>query len=197
MKGFQPDPLEKALKAELGAGEHLRWHGRANMGVANLAAFGIWLFAIPWTGFALFWTFMAWHGVNESGEMGLMRYAFPAFGIPFILIGLGMLAAPFLGLFTNREIIHGVTNRRLITLIKVGKSLKVKSLQAHQIGPVTRWEGKAGRGKISIETHTSRDSEGSRRTETVDLIGIDEVRRVGELVRDLSRSADEKASLAR
>lgn len=189
MKGFGPDPLESALRAELDAGEHLRWHGRAHMGAVNCAAFGIWLFAIPWTAFALFWTFMAYTGISET-EGGLIKYAFPAFGIPFILVGLGMMAGPFLGLFANREVMHGITNRRVITLIKSGKTKRVKSLQARHIGPISRWEGKKGRGKLTIETHSTRDSEGNRKTETVDLIGIDEVQRVGELVRELSRSVE-------
>ncbi|WP_260482694.1 hypothetical protein [Sphingomicrobium flavum] len=188
MKHFGPDPLESALRGELDAGEHLRWHGRAHLPSVNCAGFALWLFAIPWTAFAVFWTYMAWTGVESSGEIGPVRYAFPAFGLPFVLIGLSMMAAPLMQLFVKREIIHGITDRRLITLIQYRKRKKVKSLLPRQMGPIERWDGKNGRGKISIETGTRIDSKGRERTKSVSLIGIDNVQRVGEMVRELARS---------
>ncbi|WP_265528665.1 hypothetical protein [Sphingomicrobium marinum] len=194
MNRLGPDPLLPLLQKELAIGERLRWHGRPREGAIKWAAFGIWLFAIPWTAFALFWTFMAWSGVDSmggDGADGLLKYAFPLFGVPFILVGLAMLVGPIVGLFASTDRIHGITDRRIITLTKgKGDFVRVKSLQARHIGPIERWEGKAGRGKITIETHSTTDSDGDRRTETVNLIGIDDVKRVGELVRELSREPD-------
>lgn len=189
-----PDPLLPLLQKELDIGERLRWHGRPREGAIKWAAFGIWLFAIPWTAFALFWTYMAWSGVDtmadEEGPGGILKYAFPLFGVPFILIGLGMLLTPVLGLFSSSERIHGITDKRIITLTSARGVVRVKSLQARHIGPIERWEGKQGRGKVTIETHSTRDSEGERKTETVTLIGVENAARVEELVRALSRNAD-------
>ena len=189
-----PDPLLPLLQKELDIGERLRWHGRPREGAIKWAAFGIWIFAIPWTAFALFWTYMAWSGVDTMGDGegpgGILKYAFPLFGVPFILIGLGMLLTPVLGLFSSSERIHGITDKRIITLTSAKGVVRVKSLQARHIGPIERWEGKQGRGKVSIETHSRRDSEGVRKTETVTLIGIEDAARVEELVRALSRNAD-------
>lgn len=194
MQILGPDPLVPLLQQELDIGERLRWHGRPRENAVKWAAFGIWLFAIPWTAFALFWTYMAWSGVDsmsdDDGPGGILKYAFPLFGVPFIVIGLGMLAAPLLGLFAKSERIHGITDKRIITLTSAKGVVRVKSLQARHIGPIERWEGKHGRGKVSIETHSSQDSEGVRKTETVNLIGIVDAARVEEYVRELSRKAD-------
>lgn len=199
MNRLGPDPLLPLLQKELDIGERLRWHGRPREKVMKWAAFGVWLFAVPWTAFSLFWTYMAWSGAEsmggDEGAGGILKYAFPLFGLPFILIGLAMLAAPVLGLFSNTQRIHGVTDKRIITLTK-GKrdSVRVKSLQARHIGPVERWDGAHGRGKLSIETHSVRDSDGDRRTETVSLLGIENVARVEELIRDLSRESNQQSA---
>ena len=90
------DQLELALERELEAGERVRWKGRGMLQEA-LTRFALYLFAIPWTAFALFWTAMAWSATGAMDEnAGFLSYAFPLFGLPFIAVGIFMLATPFL-----------------------------------------------------------------------------------------------------
>lgn len=72
--------------------------------------FGIYLFAIPWTAFSLFWTAMASMVLKQS----LWFFPFPMFGIPFIVVGCFMLYAPFLRYKQSKETIYLITNKRLI-----------------------------------------------------------------------------------
>jgi serine/threonine protein kinase len=72
--------------------------------------FGIYLFAIPWTAFALFWTAMASMVLKKS----VWFFPFPMFGIPFIVVGIFMLYSPFLKYKQSKDSIYLITNRRLI-----------------------------------------------------------------------------------
>ena len=57
------DPLEQALQRELRSGERVLWRGRRLPRVAWEGLF-IWVFAIPWTAFSLFWTVTAFAGAR-------------------------------------------------------------------------------------------------------------------------------------
>lgn len=56
------------------------------------------LFGVPFTGFAIFWiataSGMFLGGAGEAGQGGFFAF-FPLFGIPFLLVGLGMLTSPY------------------------------------------------------------------------------------------------------
>ena len=94
----QPDRVDTslglALERELEPGERILWSGK-QLARLNLAGFAIWLFAVPWTAFALFWMAMAATGVRETEGAGALAWAFPLFGLPFVAAGIAMLAAPF------------------------------------------------------------------------------------------------------
>ena len=69
------DPLDLALKRELRSGERVIWKGH-QLARISAKAFGIYLFAIPWTAFALFWTMMASWGASEmQHETGFLSWA--------------------------------------------------------------------------------------------------------------------------
>lgn len=159
------DPLEMALQRELQRGERVLWKGRL-LPRLNIAAFAIWAFAIPWTAFALFWTAMAYVGVNsmEPEDGGLIAYAFPLFGLPFILVGLGMMAGPFMPLFFARKTMFAITNQRLIQ-IRLGYRLVTKSVDGRSIGSVERSERRDGSGTLKIVAEKYTDSDGDAHTE--------------------------------
>ncbi|MCM8557748.1 hypothetical protein [Sphingomicrobium sediminis] len=195
MQTIGPDPLYAALRDELEIGESLRWWGRPVKGPAIVwGAFAIWLFAVPWTAFAVFWTYMAAAGMSTMPSEGMgdiLKYAFPAFGLPFIFVGLGMMAAPFFAGRAERDTIYGVSDRRVIRLQGKGRKMSVTSIAARQIGPVIRSE-RQGVGKLKIQTHSYQD-DGDRRTGTFDLNGLADARKVERLVRELGRSVDPAA----
>lgn len=175
------------LATALTPGERVRWAGRPRAS-GMLGSFGIYLFAIPWTAFALFWETMALMpilGSSQTTMPALMKYGFgivfPLFGIPFVVIGFGMLAAPFWGMARAKRTIHAVTDRRLLTIVR-GRKTDVKSAFIDRIGPVERRSGRDGSGTIRIQTHSRTDSEGDRTTEKIEWVGIPDAAGVERLI---------------
>ena len=175
-----------AMTAALTPGERIRWAARPNAS-GMWASFGIYVFAIPWTAFALFWESMALIPLFASNETtpAVMKYGFgivfPLFGLPFILIGFGMLAAPFWAMARAGRTIHAVTDRRLLTIVR-GRKTEVKSVFLDRIGPVERKSGRDGRGTIKVQTHSRVDSDGDRITEKIEWIGIPDAAGVERLI---------------
>lgn len=178
------DPLAGALTNELQRGERVIWQGKA---IARLspASFGIWLFAIPWTAFALFWTGMAGLFTLFSGEGAdnAFDWIFPLFGLPFILVGFGMLGAPFFGPRKARKTMFAITDQRVIR-IHVGRQLSVQSLPLGEIGAMERIEARDGSGTLKIEL--AQSARGSSGTGTSFALGIvDQVALAEARIREL------------
>lgn len=180
-----PRRFREAVTREF-QGERVLWVGRSSATRSALVASLIWLFAIPWTAFALGWEYMAIAGWlsgkpppdNLQLVMGLV---FPLFGLPFILIGLAMLAAPLFAWRWARRTVHVITDRRLASLT-IGRSLKVKS---HAIGSIVRTERREhrdGSGTLKVVTGIRRDSEGDKVEEVETFYGIADVRKVERLI---------------
>ena len=139
--------LELALSRELEDGEKLVWKG---MKLARLEAraFAIYLFAIPWTAFALFWIAMA-SLATRAANGDPLAWAFPLFGVPFVVIGLGMFAKPFVPFFQRGRILFAVTDRRVLKL-SLGRELTVNSVPGATIKDMTRRESADGSGTIDL-----------------------------------------------
>ena len=181
------DPLELALQRELRRGERVLWRGRPLPRVA-WTALAIWLFAVPWTAFALFWTSMAFMGVQSIDGLGVLGYAFPLFGTPFIVVGVGMLAVPFVPLFAARRTLFAVTDQRLLR-IYLGSRLRTKSVEGGRIGEIERNERRDGSGALKIVIGSHFDSDGDRRIDTFELGEVADVMAVEGRVHELADRA--------
>ena len=172
MHGTVRQRLDLALGRELHTGERVQWQG---MKLARIEpkGFALYLFAFPWTAFALFWTTLAATGVSEM-EGGILSWAFPLFGLPFIVIGLAMLAAPFVPLLQRGRILFAVTDQRIMRL-SLGRSLSVKSVPAKRVGQIERDESPDGTGSLKIAVRVGTDSDGDARTEHFDLGRVENV----------------------
>jgi len=117
---------------ELASGEKLLWCNRPDAARAARSTMAIFLFAIPWTAFAIFWITMAAMGVSKSPQQAGPFILFPLFGLPFVLIGLSMLSSPLFAFWKAQKTFYGVTNRRLIIVIadrnKVVQSYELENL---------------------------------------------------------------------
>ncbi len=157
---------------------------------ASLAAFGIWAFAIPWTAFSLFWEAMSlagWlSGKPPVGVQVVFAIIFPIFGIPFVLVGVAMLAAPFYAIRAQAQALMALTNRRIL-LITGARRRKVRSVLLQQMGPMTRHEGADGYGSLEIQTHTRTDSDGDKVTESLKLDGVPGVAQLEQQIMDALR----------
>lgn len=167
----QADALDMALSRELQTGERVLWQGRPLPRVL-VKGFGIYLFAIPWTAFSLFWMTMAAGGAVASWDsIGPLALAFPLFGLPFVAIGVGMLSVPFLPLFVRDRVAFAITDRRLLRFVLL-KRLRTQSYAGNRIGSFDRTERPDGSGSLSIVIGSHIDGDGDRR---VDKLVIGEV----------------------
>lgn len=166
---------QQALNRELGPGERVLWSAQPR-GKRMLTAFGLWLFAIPWTVFALFWeamAFLPWFAGKEAPDTVTWGFGvlFPLFGLPFILVGLWMLWQPVSTVLAARRTVYALTSSRLIKL-EHGRTRRIESVPADRIGPIERTEGHDGWGRLSVQTHSLIDSDGDRVTKSFDIVGV-------------------------
>ncbi|MEE4538414.1 MAG: hypothetical protein V2J51_08005 [Erythrobacter sp.] len=158
--------LNLALGRELHSDEEVVWQG-PQMARLELRNFALYLFAIPWTAFSLFWTamaFAAFLGWEDGGWESWLGIAFPLFGVPFVAIGFAMLAAPFMPLWEAGKVLYAVTNKRVLKLRLSGK-LHVQSALGRRIGRVDRLEDRSGAGRLKLAIWIGLDSDGDARTE--------------------------------
>jgi hypothetical protein len=157
--------LRLALERELLPDETVQWHGW-QLARLDPRSFGIYLFAIPWTAFAVMWTTLATVGMANVGEdgPGLIRWAFPLFGVPFVAAGLFMLTRPFVPLYQRGRVLYVVTGERAIKLA-FGRTLDVTTVPAERIGLIERRERSDGSGTLKLAVNVGRDRDGDRQTE--------------------------------
>jgi Bacterial PH domain len=119
--------IHDAIRSELAPGEQVIWSGQPRQGVALRAsdAFGI-PFSLFFAGFSIFW-------IQSAAESGA-PLPFVLFGVPFVLVGLYLVAGRFLVEAKQRQAtFYAVTPQRIIIcaglLSKTTKSLPLKTLQ--------------------------------------------------------------------
>jgi hypothetical protein len=185
-----PAPLASRVQAELRSGERLVWTGQPVPTRFARPAIGLVLFGIPWTAFAVFWIVMAsgmmFGGIGLAGN-GFFA-CFPLFGIPFVLIGIGLLTSPLWMRRKARQTVYALTDRRAI-IWAAGwfGGVEVRSYTGEGLGKMVRRDYPDGTGDLVFEEVVSvgRDSDGYMRTRRTErgFIAIREVREVEELVR--------------
>lgn len=191
-----PD-MDSVLLRELLPGERLLWSGRPDPR-RLWSVFAIWLFAVPWTTFALFWEAMAtlpWFagkGMPDALRLGF-GVVFPLFGLPFIAIGVVMLAMPLRALARARVTAYGLTERRLFS-VTAGTSRSATSVLIDQMGPIEVRAGRDGCGTLRVQTGSRVDCDGDRVTERFEVAAVADVSRLEGLLLDLrSRRATHRA----
>jgi len=149
------DPaIDAVLRAELVPGEQFVWSVQPNPSKLY-AAFAIWLFAIPWTVFALFWevmaSFLLWGGGTGTPDAIMYSFGivFPLFGLPFIAVGLYMLWMPIAAMRKARQTVFALTDRRVLR-VTAGKTREATSVMLDQMGPIDVRTGRGGYGTLRI-----------------------------------------------
>lgn len=141
------------LQREL-AGEDILWAGQPGPRASFLHALPVWLFAVPWSAFSFTWeglaltAFFAERGRDSAATV--MAYVFPLFGLPFVLVGLGMLGLPFFAQWRARRTVHVLTAKRLITAVLGRETLKVTSIDPASIVEMKRTEKRDGSGNLTL-----------------------------------------------
>lgn len=184
-----PEHMMAAVRRET-PGELIRWTGRPDASSAFRWSMLIYLFAVPWMAFTLFFT-VGMVGVGVGGKapwppgwgttglvVGLL------FMVPFLAVGLAMLAAPFWLWRRARAMVYVVTDKRLLRAEVYSGRTKVKTIWPDRIVSMERTESADGSGSLNLLLGQRRDSEGDMVTETEAIAGVPEVRKLEELLAD-------------
>ena len=112
-----PNKLRKKVHKELEVGESIRWVEQPIPRFFTASSIGSILFGIPWTSFALFWMWGALGFELPDIREGIQpKDIFALFGLPFVLIGFGMLSSPIWVWLEARKTVYLITNRRAISI---------------------------------------------------------------------------------
>jgi hypothetical protein len=178
-----PRLLEEKVDHELEPGERIEWIDMPIPRFFTPASTGAFLFAIPWTAFAIFWIYAA-----SGFKIPDLREGFdlfPLFGVPFVLIGFAMLSSP---LWTWRKAlgtVYVITNKRAITF-DGGWSTTIRSYPPQKLQDLYRKEKRDGSGDVIIARRAWRDSEGDRRSEELGFLRIRNPKEIEQMLKKLA-----------
>jgi hypothetical protein len=185
-----PMALQDRILRELEPGESVSWSGMPKPVYFNAGTTAAFLFAIPWTAFALFW--MAGAARFQIPQFNQGADLFPLFGIPFVLVGFGMLSAPLWHYRSTQHTVYVITDRRAITL-DGGWSITIRSYPPEKLNDVFRREHRDGTGDVIISHHAWRDSDGDKQKTELGLMRIADAKDVEHRLKQLAMQADSQS----
>ncbi|OLP16020.1 hypothetical protein BST81_23465 [Leptolyngbya sp. 'hensonii'] len=184
-----PRQLRQKVDRELQPGEFIRWIEQPIPRFFTLESIGAVLFGIPWTAFALFWMWGAAGFKLPNLSHGLQfQHIFALFGVPFVLIGLGMLSSPLWVWQQAKQTVYLITDNRAI-LLTGGGSTTIRSYTPEQLGNLFRKERSDGTGDVIFAVREWKDSDGDRRTEDIGFKGIRNPKNVEALLKQLAQKS--------
>ncbi len=192
-----PPELEERVHAELRSDERLLWVGQPIPKRFARKALPIMLFGIPFLLFSVFWMVMA-SGMGFGRGFGMMGMLFSLFGLPFVLVGLGMVSSPLWFKNRARKTFYAVTSRRAI-LWEAGffGRVEVRSYESNDLEDLHRVEYDNGEGDLVFQEMVTfgRNNRGHQTTHLKQhgMMGIPRVREIEELIRQaLIHPSEEK-----
>lgn len=178
----------KLVETEMESGESLRWIGEPKPSRIAWKGLPITLFGIPFTAFSVFWIFMAADGINAGEDMGAFRF-FPLFGIPFLLIGIGMLLAPLWLYLRSKKSVYAITSKRAI-IFEGLFSFSIRSFKENKLNKLERRQKADGSGDIIFFKEIAESSGGTRNKghhqKEIGFFGIPEVKTVEKILNKIS-----------
>lgn len=182
-----PDELAGRVRSELEPGESVRWMEQPIPRYFAPATIGMVLFGLPWTAFALFWICGASGFKFPDFSKGGFVF-FPLFGLPFVLIGFGLLSSPLWAYRKVLKTVYVITNRRAI-LFEGGWTTTVRSYRPDQLKDAYRKERRNGVGDVVLGQRVWTDSDNDRLSMDVGLMNVRDVKRVERLIQELAAAA--------
>lgn len=167
------------------AGEKLLWAGMPRPVAAFRGAALLWLFAVPWMALTLFWeaaVVRLWYFQLPNGKGPPPGFGLVLWGLPFVLIGVVMMAVPYFAWRRAQRTVYVLTDKRLL-FITHDRKRTVQSLNLRAITATARTEKSDGSGTLSISLAPYLDSEGDRTIHREFFHGIRDVRAVEALLR--------------
>ncbi len=171
--------LADRIARELSRDENLIWAGQPRLDLATRPAFFLVPFGIVFTVISLIWIVVA-----GFLTLGLLAPC----GLPFIVVGVALIASPVWLRSRARRTVYALTNQRAIIWEPgwFGAST-VRNYTAAGLGRISRTERTDGSGDLVFEEITTythhTDGGGNWQTTRRGFMGIDNVRDVEDLVR--------------
>jgi hypothetical protein len=184
---MNPGDAQLRAQSELQSGESLYWTGTASPARAALSALPAAIFGIPFAGFALFWITQAYHATSMMSQSSHNAFVsgfrvFPLFGLPFLLVGLGIILAPLWAFLKGGSTVYAVTNQRVM-VITGSSNRSVKSYTPADILGVEHRERPDGSGDIVLLTNAVTRSNNNFTSQVkVALCGVPNVKQVAQQV---------------
>lgn len=178
-----PRNLRTKVDSELETSERIQWIDMPIPRYFTPAATGAFLFAIPWTAFAIFW--MCGAAGFKIPDFRNGADLFPLFGVPFLLIGFAMLSSPFWAYRKSFKTVYVITNRRAITF-DGGWSTTIRSYPTDKLADIYRKEKRDGTGDVIISRRAWRDSDGDRQFEELGFLRVSNPKQIEEMLKKLA-----------
>ena len=164
----------------LGAGEYIRWKGKPGPG-SIFAPGDIFFvpFSVAWCGFAIFW--------EVTAITGGAPFFFCLFGVPFVMIGLYMVAGRFFWrAHTLRKTRYVITNKRIFR----ARGNRVDILQVQNLPPMKVIARRDGSGSVYFRDNNPGRNRGNLNfpggeAEDIALENIPDVIQVQKLILSL------------
>jgi hypothetical protein len=181
-----PRELASFVDLELEPGEQIAWAAQPIPGRFARRSIGLVLFGIPWTSFAIFW--MAGASGFKIPDFSHGFGFFPLFGVPFVLIGFGLLSSPYWMRRKARRTAYVITDKRALILAGGSwRSTTVRSFEPYRLGDIRRVQNADGSGDLIFERTWASDGDGGRQSTDHGFLAVRDARNVETLVRDLVR----------
>lgn len=181
-----PEKLRTRVERELEPHETIQWAHMPIPKFFTISSTSAFLFSIPWTAFAIFWICGA--AGFKIPDFSSPECIFPLFGLPFVLIGLGLMSTPYWTYRKARMSIYIITNTRAITF-EGGRTTTIRSYLPKDLQYIYRQEKDNGVGDVIISHRTWRDSDGDKRTEDLGFMNIPDTKEVERLLKKLAAQA--------
>ena len=177
-----PFSLQEIISSEIERGEKVLWAGQPDPARFARKSLPIVIFGIPWTAFALFW--VAGAAGFKIPDFNKGWDLFPLFGVPFVLIGLGMLSAPQWLKRKARNTAYVVTDKRAV-IFEGGRNTAIRSFGPEALEDLKRTQRADGSGDIAFCARNPFQNQDTRGVMDVGFFGIAEVKHVEDLLRDI------------
>ena len=137
------DSLDIVISAQLAPGERLIWSGKPRGGFRlSVQDFFLIPFSLVWCGFVCFWE---WAVVTSHSPLIMKLW-----GIPFILVGIHLLAGRFfIDALQRTKTFYGVTEDRILIVTNLVFK-NVKSVSLRTLGEISLNERNDGSGSILL-----------------------------------------------
>jgi len=176
--------IEQLFHAELKSGEAMRWSGAPSPSRLSRRSLPLVLFGIPWTAFALFW--IAGASGFKVPDFHHGSGLFPLFGLPFVLIGCGLLSSPYWIRRQAKQTGYFITNQRALILERrLFGRINIRSYLPSQLDSLERNQLPDGSGDLIFDREVRSSGNNGMRTTEIGFFGIPDVRNVEAMLTSL------------